>query len=97
MCSSRRRHTSCELVTGVQTCARPISGGGGVAATLASGLTAPIFSAGRLEGSLQGAEARHAELVAVYRQRIQIGRASCRERVCQYLYIHVVDGSLKKN
>src|SRR3546814_7788957 len=24
-CSSRRRHTSCALVTGVQTCARPIS------------------------------------------------------------------------
>src|SRR3546814_6096544 len=25
--SSRRRHTSCELVIGVQTCALPISGG----------------------------------------------------------------------
>src|SRR3546814_10498287 len=123
--SSRRRHTRCALVTGVQTCALPIcyatglpadlllrrpdllgaeadlsaadadvsaaraaffpridltaalagidlTGGGGVAASLASGLTAPIFSAGRLEGSLQGAEARHAELVAVYRQRILI-------------------------
>src|SRR3546814_14830217 len=27
--SSRRRHTGCALVTGVQTCARPISWGGG--------------------------------------------------------------------
>src|SRR3546814_4053139 len=27
-CSSRRRHTSCALVTGVQTCALPISGEG---------------------------------------------------------------------
>src|SRR3546814_1418847 len=26
--SSRRRHTRCALVTGVQTCALPISGGG---------------------------------------------------------------------
>src|SRR3546814_2937766 len=26
---SRRRHTSCELVTGVQTCALPIAGPGG--------------------------------------------------------------------
>src|SRR3546814_1341805 len=28
--SSRRRHTRCALVTGVQTCALPISGGGSV-------------------------------------------------------------------
>src|SRR3546814_61675 len=27
---------------------------------------------------------------------LQIGRASCRERVCQYVYISVVAGSLKK-
>src|SRR3546814_15548000 len=27
-CSSRRRHTRCALVTGVQTCALPISAGG---------------------------------------------------------------------
>lgn len=47
-----------------------LTGSPGIAASIASGLTAPIFSAGRIEGSLQGAEARHAELVAVYRQRI---------------------------
>src|SRR3546814_2835572 len=28
--SSRRRHTSCALVTGVQTCALPICGGNGI-------------------------------------------------------------------
>src|SRR3546814_14702956 len=27
----------------------------------------------------------------------QLGRASCRERECQYVYISVVAGSLKKN
>src|SRR3546814_2891674 len=32
--SSRRRHTSCALVTGVQTCALPICGGGGGARRL---------------------------------------------------------------
>lgn len=47
-----------------------LTGTPGIAASIASGLTAPIFSAGRLEGSLQGAEARHAELVSVYRQRV---------------------------
>src|SRR3546814_16596531 len=30
------------------------------------------------------------------RIKIQIGRASCRERVCQYVSISVVAGSLKK-
>src|SRR3546814_13955838 len=30
------------------------------------------------------------------RRRDQIGRASCRERVCQYVEISVVAGSLKK-
>src|SRR3546814_11670071 len=30
-------------------------------------------------------------------ERPEIGRASCRERVCQYVYISVVAVSLKKN
>src|SRR3546814_12258440 len=30
------------------------------------------------------------------KRTFQIGRASCRERVCQYVYISEVDGSLKK-
>src|SRR3546814_18853613 len=34
--SSRRRHTMCALVTGVQTCALPISGGGQLIAVSAS-------------------------------------------------------------
>src|SRR3546814_19259094 len=29
--------------------------------------------------------------------RIEIGRASCRERVCQYVSISVVDVAIKKN
>src|SRR3546814_2479499 len=41
--SSRRRHTRCALVTGVQTCALPIAGAGGIlplmAASAQTGLT----------------------------------------------------------
>src|SRR3546814_4562724 len=42
--SSRRRHASCALVTGVQTCALPISGalGGKLLLTLRLGCIAPI-------------------------------------------------------
>src|SRR3546814_16123343 len=34
--------------------------------------------------------------LVVHRQIVKIGRASCRERVCQYVYITVVAVSLKK-
>src|SRR3546814_5471168 len=40
--SSRRRHTRCALVTGVQTCALPISG---AASTVTRGSSAPIENA----------------------------------------------------
>src|SRR3546814_8174792 len=40
-CSSRRRHTSCALVTGVQTCALPISSIDAKARGLASPVTTP--------------------------------------------------------
>src|SRR3546814_5816991 len=84
--SSRRRHTRCALVTGVQTCALPIFvGGAGVDHAL----------------DMAGAELfrllRHllAERVGHPRRDVatgpgqdadgEIGRASCRERVCQYV------------
>src|SRR3546814_2303032 len=86
--SSRRRHTRCALVTGVQTCALPIS----AERALAGGL------AGRLDGELHvGAffRQRHGGVVepvpAVARHFMtglmhgEIGRASCRARVCQYV------------
>src|SRR3546814_21068180 len=57
--SSRRRHTRCALVTGVQTCALPISGQCGATA-------------------VRGRQLR------LHHDRFrEIGRASCRERVCQ--------------
>src|SRR3546814_5084794 len=81
--SSRRRHTRCALVTGVQTCALPI--------------LLP-FDLERLEvlrgpqGTLYGASSIGGLLKYVTvepdLQRLkvrEIGRASCRERVCQYV------------
>src|SRR3546814_6631471 len=74
--SSRRRHTRCALVTGVQTCALPISVRFLDAQFLqpAEG-AAPLGQGGGDEG----------DRIFVDHRRREIGRASCRERVCQYV------------
>src|SRR3546814_6474531 len=94
--SSRRRHTRCALVTGVQTCALPISRdesdsydealvlhdwqNGGIVTddelhqiwmSRNYGVRVYVFS----DSCHSGSVTRFA----------QIGRASCRERVCQYV------------
>src|SRR3546814_5403612 len=72
--SSRRRHTRCALVTGVQTCALPI-------------LTAAFFSGGTW-GRTYADQENCARGIARLDERAfgrEIGRASCRERVCQYV------------
>src|SRR3546814_6726013 len=88
--SSRRRHTRCALVTGVQTCALPISLG-------VRGVEEPELGAttdGRIvnnevriideaTGALLG-EGAEGEIL-VRGPEVKIGRASCRERVCQYV------------
>src|SRR3546814_9995668 len=75
--SSRRRHTRCALVTGVQTCALPISG------RLGNALygTNPDTDGGAGRG---GDDAGH-DLLGHVGDIPEIGRASCRERVCQYV------------
>src|SRR3546814_2464935 len=80
--SSRRRHTRCALVTGVQTCALPISRRTGY----------------RVPSSISPSSSWWVPRDMVARYRVgsrmkrteqpvftQIGRASCRERVCQYV------------
>src|SRR3546814_2181082 len=79
--SSRRRHTRCALVTGVQTCALPICSVTLVNSGTISGATGAAFTSLTQtsldnSGILSGGSG-----VAVQ----QIGRASCRERVCQYV------------
>src|SRR3546814_18027152 len=118
--SSRRRHTRCALVTGVQTCALPISERihalaagcrifnhyGPTEATVGACMTEAL-------AALRN-EDEHAVPVgpplAGYRIVLEdadgqpapggaegeIGRASCRERVGQYVEISVVAGTLKK-
>src|SRR3546814_3513889 len=75
--SSRRRHTRCALVTGVQTCALPI-----LDADDLLGLDAMPEG----KPTLIGEDGRRAAADARRRHRIgEIGRASGRERVCQYV------------
>src|SRR3546814_5578209 len=81
--SSRRRHTRCALVTGVQTCALPIFG------------IVEIADVGRRNGQrfvFGGGQAadhqppRGIDIAGLAdRVDLKIGRASCRERVCQYV------------
>src|SRR3546814_8374510 len=95
--SSRRRHTRCALVTGVQTCAPPISCSAMSAFQSAGandmGGTLMDESITRAAGGVNGQEFGPNEMRALaamvgrpVRQRTtQIGRASCRERVYTYV------------
>src|SRR3546814_8114094 len=89
--SSRRRHTRCALVTGVQTCALPIY----------DPLIAPsmIYAYAAIKLGVpyaNGAPNLSCDIPALIGLAKEtntpiagkeIGRASCRERVCQYVYI----------
>src|SRR3546814_3428054 len=118
--SSRRRHTRCALVTGVQTCALPIFAGGGLkfggwvpgrpedefgiafAAAFPSDSWRRATAAGPAEIAVEASyRAQIAPWLSVQPSAhsirnpaadpaladafVQIGRASCRERVCQYV------------
>src|SRR3546814_5764104 len=101
--SSRRRHTRCALVTGVQTCALPIwlrlrdvlrtdepAFDLGIAISIQRDEHAAAGDDVRVEDALalrelldRGLEFVEAGLHLV--RNVQIGRASGRERVCQYV------------
>src|SRR3546814_6830171 len=91
--SSRRRHTRCALVTGVQTCALPIYGLGGLLAVhlvLLGDLreAVPPYSKNSTLTAVCLATPRGTFLGFVVWASAgleEIGRASCRERVCQYV------------
>src|SRR3546814_3631139 len=87
--SSRRRHTRCALVTGVQTCALPIYRQEVLSFDM-GGTTAKLCFIDHLRPQLS----RSFEIAREYRNQKgsgipvkipEIGRASCRERVCQYV------------
>src|SRR3546814_2776391 len=81
--SSRRRHTRCALVTGVQTCALPISAAklalAGAPFLVATVAGAVLAAAGAYLFGKLALRASGASFI------LEIGRASCRERVCQYV------------
>src|SRR3546814_7494435 len=86
--SSRRRHTRCALVTGVQTCALPI---------LMDCVKRGCSAQGCLPGPMKMKRRAAAQYQALCNQPEaslrdpltmldwEIGRASCRARVCQYV------------
>src|SRR3546814_6522375 len=87
--SSRRRHTRCALVTGVQTCALPIWVSMQVPPELR---TDTSVGGDKVEHGLgTGPEPALADIQAVLDRlapeptTARSERASCRERVCQYV------------
>src|SRR3546814_3825655 len=85
--SSRRRHTRCALVTGVQTCALPI-------------FAEKVEGEMSVEAKFSTDDAQELQLPQSPKRQwfrlprrmlvggvllVKIGRASCRERVCQYV------------
>src|SRR3546814_7532815 len=90
--SSRRRHTRCALVTGVQTCALPIwAGYRPPPARRGGAVPRPVVGdqRRRRDGARAAIGAGQAHRNHPVRQRVslslEIGRASGRERVCQYV------------
>src|SRR3546814_4769667 len=91
--SSRRRHTRCALVTGVQTCALPIymvnaSNTDGIVVITQTQPISVLFTLpqAQLPDVLARLRAGTTLSIDLYdRDDLQIGRASCRERVCQYV------------
>src|SRR3546814_10501124 len=78
--SSRRRHTRCALVTGVQTCALPIlfESEFGVSMVRAEEKIKAVSATADQAAQLQVGQGDSL-------LQVEIGRASCRERVCQYV------------
>src|SRR3546814_17330383 len=109
--SSRRRHTNCALVTGVQTCALPICPrhcrwSGSTSARRSALLTCLErgIEIRRLKGTNRSASncvSAISEGQSVFAiptaEASKIGRESCWERVCQYVLLSVVPVSFIQN
>src|SRR3546814_3363294 len=83
--SIRRRHTRCALVTGVQTCALPISR---IVPNARPGTMHKKRAAANTTCSVIDHHQNMpggAYFVGIRPSAAEIGRASCRERVCQYV------------
>src|SRR3546814_7807953 len=83
--SSRRRNRRCAVVTGVQTCAFPI-----FRVVLCKYLPSYLILAQYNSDAFHvlfaiDVEGDNVRIVTSYRPSTEIGRASSRERVCQYV------------
>src|SRR3546814_3101312 len=89
--SSRRRHTRCALVTGVQTCALPIFATTSAAEAMGgpqayNAMKASLVTWGKQLALFHGKDGIRVNVVSPGPVEFEeIGRASCRERVCQYV------------
>src|SRR3546814_9731059 len=94
--SSRRRHTRCALVTEVQTCALPISEAEPEPIEMVESVRVELdvkfdFNKSDVKEDSQADIKSLADFMKQYPQTTttveghKIGRASCRERVCQYV------------
>src|SRR3546814_1010691 len=83
--SSRRRHTRCALVTGVQTCALPISQVASLADHHCRVLKMSDGKTTRTAVTALNEDERVEEIARMLGGVKKIGRASCRERVCPYV------------
>src|SRR3546814_2637617 len=83
--SSRRRHTRCALVTGVQTCALPISQRADAVVAGYTVVDPATVVATHLNQIVQSAASELFGMDETQKLLDEIGRASCRERVCQYV------------
>src|SRR3546814_9797131 len=97
--SSRRRHTICSLVTGVQTCALPIyvapldlsrgrtrelAGDEDLRGHLEGGRVRLAMGGDVLPGGEESKKGRNIASKGFLSDCFEIGRASCRERGCRY-------------
>src|SRR3546814_9801597 len=83
--SSRRRHTRCALVTGVQTCALPICSTPIDREFLSNMLRFDLTPSSPRRTMGEKAREDAARRNSPADSGLEIGRASCRERVCQYV------------
>src|SRR3546814_1001819 len=89
--ASRRRHTSGALVTGVQTCALPISAfaTGSAPISVAEADKIRFSNVRSLPGAFETSAAVLGQISGILRYQRpdnwEIGRASCGESVCQYV------------
>src|SRR3546814_5007143 len=92
--SSRRRHTRCALVTGVQTlCSSDLGLGrhqGCLQFAASADGAAQLLTWARENGApliagVEGTGSYGYQLTRALQAADKIGRASCRERVCQYV------------